>query len=232
MLPNRKSWVAAVVGPIVVAVTFWFFFTTDSANESIHRAGYSFIILAEVLATGGFILLESWESRGAMLRSGVYGTLILYFVAAVIVSFLFLSMNAQSVLWLVTVQIVVLAVTAIIMVLLIAAGQSMSAKDSRTLDAANRVQQMAETVKLLGGNPQNQDYAGRLTEVYEAIKYCDSSVSVPTDDLISAKISALEVVLRENTVNKKEKLTAIIDEMLSLVQKRTLEAKNTHRGSI
>jgi len=225
---------AAIIGLIVIAVTFIIFFTAISKWETIHLVSLLFIILTELIVVCGFIAVDNYaqHSSGVMLRSGAFSLLFLYFIATVIVSIMFLTGFGSSIKWLVALQLVIMAITAIIMVLLIANSKSLYEKNRTLLQSAAILKQLEDLVLLLKSNVKNDKYARQLEKVFEAIRYCDNSAYVSSDDLIAVKINVLEEILRTDSESKDEKVGSVTDEILLLIKKRAAEVSVLKAGSI
>jgi len=187
-----------------------------------------------VAIVSGFIVIDNYGQRssGVMIRGGAYSLLWFYFMAAAAVSMGFLTGFSDSVKWLVTIQLVIMAFAAVIMVPLIASSKSVYEKKRLTLQSAAMLKQLGDLVMLLKSDAKNDKYSLRLEKVYDAIKYCDNSSYVPSDDLIAVRINELEEILGTESGDKDERVRAKTDEILLLTRKRAAEVSNLKKGVI
>jgi preprotein translocase subunit SecA len=79
---------------------------------------------------------------------------------------------------------------------------------------------------------QNKEYKEKLTKIYEAIKYCDKASYAPSDDKMALKIMDLETALQSESSESKNKVDEILNEILLLTKKRTVEVQSMKRGGI
>ena len=71
-----------------------------------------------------------------------------------------------------------------------------------------------------------------LETIYETIRYGDNTAYVPADKELSIKIIELETAISDEDDDRLNQIDGILNEMLSLVKKRTLEVQNIKRGGL
>lgn len=224
-MTSRRTVPTAIIGLIVIAVTLLIFFTAVTERHAIQWVSLLFIIFAELITTGGFILIDEYakNTSGVMLRAGTYSLLFIYFIATTAVSIMYMSGVGGSVKWLVMIEFIILALTVAIMVPIFASSKTINEKNRSVLQSAAMLKQLGDSVMLLK-NAKNSKYTAQLEKIYDAIRYCDNSVYVPSDDLIAVKINELEEVLGADA-GEDERVNAMTDEILLLAKKRASEAR-------
>ena len=170
------------------------------------------------------------NTSGVMLRAGTYSLLFIYFIATIVVSIMYMSGVGGSVKWLVMIDIIILALTVAIMVPIFASSKTINEKNRSVLQSAAMLKQLGDSVMLLK-NAKNSKYTAQLEKIYDAIRYCDNSVYVPSDDLIAVKINDLEEVLGADA-GEDERVNAMTDEILLLAKKRASEARGIQSGGL
>ncbi|RNC28481.1 MAG: hypothetical protein AWM53_01461 [Candidatus Dichloromethanomonas elyunquensis] len=234
-MSSRRTVPAAIIGLIIVSVTLLIFFVAVTERHAIQWAGLGFIILAELVGTGGVIFFNEEYLRntsGVMLRAGGYSLLFLYFLATAAVSVHYISGYGGSIKWLVTLNLIILAFTAVIMILIFVSSRHNYDQNYAVLRSVAMIKQISDSVMLLKSNIQNSKYRNPLEKIHDALRYCDNSVYVSTDDLIKIKINYLEEILGSETVDKDEKVRVITDEILLLAKRRAAQAKEIKAGGI
>lgn len=232
-MTSRRTVPTAIIGLIVIAMTLLIFFTAVTERHAIQWVSLLFIIFAELITPGGFILIDEYakNTSGVMLRAGTYSLPFIYFIATTAVSIMYMSGVGGNVKWLVMIDVIILALTVAIMVPIFASSKTINEKNRSVLQSAAMFKQLGDSVMLLK-NAKNSKYTAQLEKIYDAIRYCDNSVYVPSDDLIAVKINKLEEVLGADAGDKDERIRAMTDEILLLAKKRAAEARGIQSGGV
>lgn len=130
---NRRNKVIAVIGFLIVVVTLLLFFLIIESKKIIDWAGLVFILIAEFGFFSGLISIDiesKYLSSSVMLRSGAYSILSIYAVIAISLSILFLSIPflRERIKLLVTLQIAVIAISAVMLLILLVSSRSIAEK--------------------------------------------------------------------------------------------------------
>ena len=84
---------------------------------------------------------------------------------------------------------------------------------------------LIDSLLILESDPANSRYHALLDKIYKAIRYCDSTLFVPTDTQIAEKVTELKTVLETASPEKDDRVKLLIDELLELEKARTGEVK-------
>ncbi|MCI2106723.1 MAG: hypothetical protein LKK00_08405 [Intestinimonas sp.] len=233
---GRRNIITAVIGAFVIALTFVLYFLIVRNPEIMDWIGLIFILIAEISLFGGLIAtdIKARQSTGVMLRSGAYSVLIVYTAVAVILSILFLSVPGlrDDIRLFIAVQIVIIAVTAIILLLIIAGSRAVANSNKAAEQSVSSMYGLMNKVMAMKDDSKNLQYSDSLGKIYEAIKYSDLSSATAQDDALSDKIIKLESILSSDIDDKTEKVTQIINDILLLVKQKTADLKARKSGVI
>lgn len=223
---GRRNIITAVIGAFVIALTFVLYFLIVRNPEIMDWIGLIFILIAEISLFGGLIAtdIKARQSTGVMLRSGAYSVLIVYTAVAVILSILFLSVPGlrDDIRLFIAVQIVIIAVTAIILLLIIAGSRAVANSNKAAEQSVSSMYGLMNKVMAMKDDSKNFQYSDSLGKIYEATQ----------DDALSDKIIKLESILSSDIDDKTEKVTQIINDILLLVKQKTADLKARKSGVI
>lgn len=231
---SSRSVPTAIIGLLAVVVTLLLFFTAVTERHAVQWVGISFIILAEIITTAGFIAVDEYarSTSGVFLRAGSNSLLIIYLIITAAVSIFFISGYYGKLKWLVTIDLAVIAVCAAIMVPIFMSSRSLDVENTAVQSSTAMMKQLWNAVMMLRNDVKNSRYSAQLDKVYDAVRYSDYSISVPPDLQIAAKIKELEQVLGAEEEAKDEQVEAITNEILMLAKKRASEASALKSGAI
>ncbi len=231
---NKGTLGILIIGFIVLITTLLIFFTAGSTHDLIDWLSLVFIIVAEFSVTGGLIAVNHYSEQtfGIMLRAGAYSLFVLYFIAATVVSTVFLAGILNSTGLLVTIQLIIIAIAAIIMILLVNSSNYVAEKNRDADEAISVFQQMENSLILLKSDSRNRQYASKIEKIYETIRFSDKSCYLDSDEIIAEKITELEMSLTEGSSKNDEEIKAVLEELLLLTKKRSLEVSGIKTGGI
>ncbi len=230
----RNKTAVLMIGFILIVITLLLFYLLPEERQFIDWVGIGFIVLAEIVFSCSFIIIEkaAIKSEGTLLRSGGYSIISLYSFAALVISLLYMWLFREGIKYLLAIQLVLVAIAAILLILVVMSATHIAEKNKETLQAVSTMQVLLNKVIVLQNSEANKPYGQKLNLLYEAIRYCDNSASVPTDDLISSKISELEHMLESSLENKDDRVDETIDQILLFMKKRTTEVSSLKVGRI
>lgn len=233
-MKNTKKSTTAIIGVIVIAVTLFVFFMLTEQRAAIHWTALFFSLFAGLLLFGGILYVEtvSERSAGVFLRGGIYGLLLIYAIAAIILAIVFPSFLAERLKIFTVTEVVLAAAVMIVFFLLLRIGQRIKGKDIEVLQATAGMEKLIGKVELMRANPQNIEYSEPLTKLYEALRYSDTSTATSMDETLIMEINKLELTLSETDDLEEQKVDETIEEILFAIRKRTEEIKQNKRGGM
>ena len=192
------------------------------------------MITVEIMATASIIIIGKYSKKTepTMLIAGTSVIIPIYAGVSLLISLIFATGLFDSIKALVTIQLLFLAIAAIIVILLLLFAKSSSEKDKSALQSAAQIKQTQDDLFILMNDDRNSAYKKKLEKLYEAVRYCDNGTYAPSDDKIAVKVIELENALLDDSEDKDSKVDGLINELLLLNKKRTLEVQNKKRGGI
>ena len=137
-MKNRQmEYAALIAGLLAPALTLLVFFLALPQSETIHWLSVSFILLAELVAAGGFLALRPYSDRlhGPMLRAGARILFSAYGGAALLVSLVFLTGLGKSMTLLIVLQSIIFFFAALVLTLFLLGGKYISRSEEKALAA-------------------------------------------------------------------------------------------------
>lgn len=220
----------AIVGFIIIALTFCLYFLLDIERTTLQNWAFSFVVLAEFLFFIGLdITISSTKLfNDALSRAGMISLLSLYLLAMLVampLSGWFADTQRPLFLTFISIQ----GVFIILLVLLLHVSYTFL-ETGKVLRQKTMMMDNAErTVYGLLLNSESKTYASLLTRVYEQIKYADKIGTSSKDADIVEKIA----ILKENSENNNQDdttLTGTIEQLSILLQQRKEELSKLKRG--
>jgi len=221
---------AIIIGLIIIVITVAVFFVIEVEKTTLHYSALLFLLLSEFALFSGLVGLQFLGSKHSkvFMRSGITVTLILYFVVtliSIVFTNAFEGKNSSFVL----LEVVIVAIFAIITVIIFAFSRGIAGEDNRIVEARGFMDVCEKKVYNLMADAQNKDYAAPLKSVYEGLKYSDKIGMSSVDSKIDESIDKLEAFLGSNEKNREEIMTAL-DEVSSLIKRRKAEISESKRG--
>lgn len=234
MIRLGRNLVTAIIGGFMVACTLLIFFVTVNDKTKMDWLGLAFILFAEFIFIGGVVLVDKLarSTFGIMFRSIAYTTLGSYFITSSAIAIIFLTILRDHMRLLIVLQFIVLAITLIIFLVGLSSSNYMQGRNQSVLHSVSKIQTLTNQVTILKSNVDNKKYATQLEKIYEALRYCDNSSIVTTDDIVSEKLIELEKALIGDYDEKDSKVNDLAESILLLVKKRSLEVNELKAGEI
>jgi len=233
-MKTRSVKIIGYIGFITILATIALFFILTEKRELIDWSSFCSILAVELILMLGLIILESKSgNRGVLLlRSGIYSVLGLYTFISIVVSILFMFTFREGTKYLIAIQIVLLAIVLITIVLIYFSSEHVGEANASTLNSISRMQELLNKVIILQSTYENDPISAKLNKLYEAIRYCDVSANVATDETIALKLSELQLILENGAVEQSETADKLIDNMLILMKQRATEMSSIKSGGI
>lgn len=230
MKKNITILLTAIIGLIVIGVTLFGFFLLSFNKTTVNWWGLGFCLFSQVLLIAAFILfkIKSMQINKVFIRLGTSAVLIVYFVATSILC-IFSSAFNHSLNLFIFIQIVLLALAAVVVLLIYMFSNRINHSDSKKIQDRKLMHLCELRIYDLMINTNNKSYKPQLNELYEKIKYCDKFGSCCTDEKIVGAILKLEDQFREAERND-ELINKTIDEITALLASRSMDMAETKRG--
>lgn len=222
------------VGVIAIIITLVLFFVGFEKVEknSLDYLALMFILVSEVALFAGLILLIINEApmSSIIVRSGVISTLSIYWLLTIITYLVYKNAYKDSVGGFVSVQLILMALAAIISISLFMAASNVHASNIKIESRRILLQESENIIFNLKNQKTYALYKNSLDRLYETIKYSDKVASDSTiDERIKTKIVNLSNNLKENHEDK-EVINECIEDIITLVKERNMAVHTAKRG--
>ena len=119
----RREKAIGVSGIIILAVTIILYLMMSSHRNSASYVAFVMILLAEAILFAGLIAIDKWANRTSqiILRAGCGTALVIYAVVSLVTSFIYVITNIQAIKGFIFLQVVWLAILAILEIALFTA---------------------------------------------------------------------------------------------------------------
>ncbi len=220
-----------VIGIIVMAITLAVFFLSNQIEgiTSIKWLSLSFVLLSELVLFTAVVavLIHTSKTSKVLISSGSIVTLFIYWVATV-TSSIFANTFKGNINKFVTIQVLLIGITAVIIIILVALAKKAKIEDEKILSSRLFMEDCEKHLYILKSENKYAEYKGKLNSLYETVKYSDKNGNSSADSGILKSIKDLEKVIKENesTVDLEE----IINEIASLLKQRKAEVLQIKRG--
>jgi hypothetical protein len=223
-----------IIGFIFIILTVLLFSILPEKRTFIDWIGICFILLAEIEFIVGFIFIQGAAGRfeSTMLYSGAYSIITLYSVTSIVVSILFMLIFQNGIRILVSIQIALMAIIAILLILIFIGSSHLAVKNNSSMQAVSRMQELLNKVMVLQSTTSNSPYSSQLNTLYEAIRYCDNSATVSVDSSVADKITELELVLSSEQEDMGTTVKNLVDNILVLMKQRAADVAVQKAGGI
>lgn len=221
-------------GAIVIIITLVLFFVGFEKVEktNLDYLALMFILVSEAALFAGLILLIVNEApmSSIIIRSGVISTLSIYWLLTIITYFAYKNAYKDSLGGFVAVQLILMALAAIISISLFMAASNVHASNTKIESCRVLLQDSEDMVFNLKNQKAYALHKDSLDRLYETIKYSDK---VASDSSIDERIKDNIVNLSNNLKEKhedKEAMNECIENIITLVKERNRVVHTAKRG--
>ncbi len=227
----RSGNAAVITSLILICITIVLFFILTENRVMIDWLGLGFILAAELIAAYSIHIVQIKGDQQQFTLLGMYTVISLYTLISLGSSLLFLVFIRSGAKYLLTVQIILLVLYLIILAGMYKLGLHVDRTNAATQASINKMQELLNKVSMIQNLHGNGALRGKLDKLYDAIRYCDVSETVATDEIVSAKLTELQELASDGT-EKQEAAEQLIENILVLMKQRTVEMKTIKAGGI
>ncbi|SHI56753.1 hypothetical protein SAMN05444401_1023 [Clostridium amylolyticum] len=233
---RNKVFSNIAIGAIVIIITLVLFFVGFEKVEktNLDYLALMFILVSETALFGGLILLIINEApmSGIIIRSGIISTLSIYWLLTIITYLIYKNAYKDSLGGFVAVQLILLALAAIISISLFMAASNVHASNTKIESSRVLLQDSENMVFNLKNQKAYALHKDSLDRLYETIKYSDKVASDSSiDERIKEHIVNLSNNLREKHEDK-EAINECIENIITLVKERNMAVHTAKRGGL
>jgi hypothetical protein len=236
MSNKTKTLANSVIAAIVISITLRVFLTVNAANARTAIDWYAlvFVLISEAALFGGIIYTTTAkrQSNNMLIKLGIISTLFFYWIATIVISTFTRGIFANSVGGFVAIQMVLCAITAIIIIILYMSAVSIAAKDEKLMNSRLLMQNCENLTFSLKSNTAFSDYHELLNKLYDEIKYSDKTESVDGENIIYSQITELSNTLKNNNSDAAtvQDVFKAVDAIILSIKERNISIRNLKQG--
>lgn len=229
-MKKRSLIILSMGAGVLLATTVWFMFLYE-ASDVMGFTGYLYLLLAELIFFGGLGLVDIFIStRKKLFLSTPFFILLGYFVLSVAVSLFFMMKPVEKKALFMVVQVLFLAITAMLLFLMLAAERSTPSTRFSEIEWNNPLREATNKIRALKDDPENKAFKSNLISLYERFVFLDSSLKRNQDEDILKGMKELEIVLVSldyEAEEKRQKVEEKIEDVVKLLKEREYEIRET-----
>lgn len=232
---DRRIKRLALCGVIVFLLTLLLGMTNIRDWSGVTITAMLFALWSPIALVGGLIFVETQAEKTAQLffRVGCSITIMAYGSITYVTSFLFIAFFKERVSLFFTIQLILLAATAILCIAFHIIAKGSKERTQPVLQARLQMEDYINRLNLLKDDVSQEEQAGLLGELADRLRFTDLSTLVPVDDEIDYTISSLKIELMKHSNHQsKEKIDVLFGHLNSLISQRALDVNATKRGGL
>lgn len=228
----KKNLLSGAITLIIIALSYAVYLIIPIEKEQHDHIILITVIAIEVICFFNLLLFNGVSGKKRMvLTSGGYTLTLIYFLLTAVVSliFTFYYRYAQSAYLLMISVMTALFLIAVISMCVF--GKRVSEQANNVVDSSQKFKNIEYKVKRICLDQGNSEYADLSEKLCDAIKSCDQSTYIATDDHISNLLDRLVTTL-DSDENNKNAILEIYDKLFMLISQRNIEVGNLKMGGI
>lgn len=227
--------ITGIIGLIIISATLVVFFMGfgNGQKENIDYAALIFVIISEIVLFGTMILIDDFKnkSNGLFLNSGVISALVLYWIATTLISILLPEVLKDNINAFITVQILVFALAAVIVLLIILASSHVKDSSEKASEYNLLLQECEKMVFSLKNNKKYMSVGRGLSDLYDELRFSDKSSSMQSEDSeINQRIIDLRSKLVAAENDEDQDINENIQDIILLIKNRNTAIKQMKNG--
>lgn len=233
-MKNRIVKATEIIGLVLIVVTIAQFFLLTRNKELIDWISVGLILLAEVIMITSIIYIERKLAlkNAIMFRTGMYIVIGGFTGASILTSILFQILFRDAVRYLFAIQLILVAIFVIIMVVVYHSSLYTGNINSSTKQAINKMNTLLSKVELIQSIHGNGQLKYELGQLNDAVRFCDVSTTVATDETIGARLVELHSMIDGTEEAQLEVTKKLIQDIMLLVKQRSQEVKLLKVGGV
>lgn len=223
-----------ISGIVILILTNFIFFIVTNERELVTWVSFFFLLLTEIILSGGLILIEYLENKvsAIVMRAGFGSSLVICSIISMITSLFYIMSEEESVRPILTIQAMLLAIIIVLFFVFYTTAGRVKASSSKVINATERVSSFVDKINHLSQDVNNYKYEKQLTKIAEDLRFTDTSTSVSCDNEIERKLASLELTLFKEDESKDIEISKLLQDMFLLINKRKIEVNSTKVGGI
>lgn len=227
----KKNLFSALMFSLIIAVSIVVYLLLPYEKENFDRLIIQCLLSSQILSFLNVLVYNAASGKKKLsVAAGGYTSSIVYVLLSTAVSILFLIYYRQAekaylILWSILTVIFVIA-----SILIYTIGKATTLNAAKVEKSSAAFKKLEYKMELICSNNDNPAYEATFEKIMEAIKSCDQSNCVDTDNDIYDCIEQLNIQM--SSKENDEKIHEICDRIIALIKQRTVEVSQLKLGGI
>ncbi len=233
-MKNRIVKATEIIGLVLIVVTIAQFFLLTNKKELIDWICIGLILLAELIMITAVLYIEKKlvVRNAIMFRTGMYIVIGGFTGASILTSILFQVLFRDALRYLFAIQLILIAIFAIIMVVVYHSSLYIGNMNSSTKQSISKMNALLNKVELIQSVHGNGKLKLALNQLSDAVRFCDVSTTVAIDETIGDRLVELHSMIEVNSEAQLEATKKLIQDIMLLVKQRSQEVKLLKVGGV
>jgi hypothetical protein len=231
---SKRENIITISGILTLLLTIFLFFWLTVDRPLLVCTGFGFILWAEIVLFGGLVFVEKISKRTfpIIFRSGVVTVLTTYSILSIIISLMAANKILFDLKSIWTLQAILTVISMILIMVFYQLAEGVRKSNNVVSGTATMVNDILGRINILKVDESNKEYAPMLNSIADKFYFSDTSTIVSADEEIEKQVTMLETALNQPESVDKTSISAIIENIDSLINRRKIEVGNTKRGSV
>lgn len=192
-----------------------------------------FVLTSEIVLFVTITFIDNFKNKANSLfmYSGIISTLVLYWIVTTLISILLPGVLKDNINAFITVQIIVLALSTIIVLIIIMTSSAGKDKGEKAAECNLLLQEWERIVFSLKSNKKYMPIGRGLSDLYDELRFSDKSNSMQSEDSeINQRIIDLKSKLETTENDENQDLKENIENIILLIKNRNMAVKQLKSG--
>lgn len=228
----KKNLFSALIFAIIIAVSMIIYGLVPYEKSDFDKLVIQCVVSSEVLSFLNLLVYNAVSSKKKLsLVAGGYTSSVVYVGLSVIVSVLFTIYYRHAEKTYLILMTVITSVFVIASILIYIIGKSTASNTAKVEKSSAAYKEFEYIIESICRDNENPAYSTIFEKLSEAIKSCDQSSYVETDDEIHMRLQQLKDQINSCNCDEK-KVKAISEKIFALIKQRTSEVSGLKLGGI
>lgn len=228
----KKNLLSALTFALIIAVSVIIHVLLTLEKEPFDKMIIQCVVFSELLSFLNVLVYNTVSSQKKLsLAAGGYSSSVVYVVLTVAISILFSIYYRNAEKTYIILLTVITAVFIVASILIYIIGKSTASNAAKVEKSSATFKKLEYLIESICSENENPAYSATFVKVLEAIKSCDQSSYVDTDDEIYQCLEQLKVQICTNS-QRETKIEASCEKIFALIKQRTAEVSGLKLGGV
>ncbi len=227
----KKNIFSALMFSLIIAVSIVVYLLLPYEKESFDRLIIQCLLSSQLLSFLNVLVYNAASGKKKLsVAAGGYTSSIVYVLLSTAVSILFLIYYRQAEKAYLILFSILTVIFVIASILIYTIGKANAFNAAKVEKSSASFKKLEYKMELICSNNDNPAYEAVFEKIMEAIKSCDQSNCVDTDNDVYDCIEQLNIQM--NSKGNDEKINEICDRIIALIKQRSVEVSQLKLGGI